>query len=438
MLKHSQFNHIAEVPDTGEWALVNFERNNVERLDALNRRLFDMAPDLPPDMAQVAYWKAAGFLVDDDVDEVGLLRERVTTWVDECAHGSIPTSLEIVVNVTSACNFACPYCFQERRGGHMPQEVQEALVQFVESRLATGRYDHLGIEWFGGEPLLAPDIIDWLSARFMELSQAAGIGYDAMIHTNGYLLDQAMVDFLEARNVRCAVVTIDGMAEAHDATRYLHGGGPTFSRILGNLQAIRTSMFVNVRCNLHEGSMQRFDELCDVIEAIARDNNTNIRCSPSTVVPNSASAARGDTTQPITGDQYERALARSGLPLKMNAFRPVTSPCHIVAGNECIVDDRGDLFVHCKALSADSSRALGNVCQPETVDIETWDDAFAAFALKHCFPDDLPKCLECKILPCCMGVCVMRRLRGDDPDCPRVFADPDSYAIARYREAFGS
>lgn len=107
--------------------------------------------------------------------------------------------------------------------------------RFVERRLASGRYDHLGIAWFGGEPLLAPDIIDELSARFMELAERFGIGYDAMIHTNGYLLDQEMVDFLEARNVRTAIVPIDGMGEAHDATRHLVGGGPTFDVIMGNL-----------------------------------------------------------------------------------------------------------------------------------------------------------------------------------------------------------
>ena len=257
-----------------------------------------------------------------------------------------------------------------------------------------------------------------------------------MIHTNGYLLDQPMVDFLEARNVRCAIVTLDGMSEAHDATRHLHGGGPTFARIMDNLRSIRTSMFVNIRCNLHAGSLPRFGELCDAIDAIARDNGTNIRCSPSTVAPNSASIARGDTTQVITDDQYEWALALSGLPSKMGAFSRVSAPCHMPLGHECIVDDRGDLFLHCKAFSADSSRALGNVCDPKMTRIEAWDAAVSDFVEKHCFPDDQPKCLACKLLPCCMGGCIMRRLLDGEPACPSALADPDSYAIARYREAF--
>ena len=133
MVKHSQFNHIAAVPGTDEWAIVNFGRGNVDRLGTLERRLFDMAPSLPPDMAQVAYWKAMGFLVDEDVDEVGRLREQALSWANDVAYGNVPASFEVVVDVTSACNFSCPYCFQDRRDGHMSSEVQDALVRFVES-----------------------------------------------------------------------------------------------------------------------------------------------------------------------------------------------------------------------------------------------------------------------------------------------------------------
>ena len=56
---------------------------------------------------------------------------------------------------------------------------------------------------------------------------------------------------------------IDGMREAHDATRHLMGGGPTFDVIMDNLRTIRTSMFVNIRNNLHAGSMDRFGDLLD-------------------------------------------------------------------------------------------------------------------------------------------------------------------------------
>ena len=254
----------------------------------------------------------------------------------------------------------------------MAPEVRDALARFVERRLATGRHGHLGIEWFGGEPLLAPEVIDELSSRFMELADRHGATYSAMIHTNGYLLDQGMVDFLEARAVKAAVVPLDGMAEAHDATRHLRGGEPTFERIMGNLRSIRTSMFVNIRNNLHAGSLGGFDELCEAVDAIARENGTNIRCSPSRMHRNEASRARGDTTGTITERQYERALARTDLPAKLKAFVPTLAPCTAALANEAYIDDLGNVYPHCSTYAVDPSRAVGNLLDGDAGGPDAW------------------------------------------------------------------
>lgn len=49
MLKHSQFNHLAQVPGEEEWALVNFHRGTVAKLDSVQKKLFDIAPSLRED-----------------------------------------------------------------------------------------------------------------------------------------------------------------------------------------------------------------------------------------------------------------------------------------------------------------------------------------------------------------------------------------------------
>ena len=160
MPRYSQFNHLARLPGEDVWALVNFAYGTAARLDAAQKATFDIAPALSPGLPLVRSWLRQGFLVEEGFDEVGAVRERVDHAREEIVRGDCKASLEIVVCVTSACNFACPYCFQYRRGGHMAPEVRDALVRFVERRLATGRFDHLGVAWFGGEPLLAPGSID--------------------------------------------------------------------------------------------------------------------------------------------------------------------------------------------------------------------------------------------------------------------------------------
>lgn len=435
MLSYSQFNHMAQLPDEGGWALVNFAHSKVIHLDAVEKALFDVAPELDPGFPLVKLWQARGFLVEEGFDEVACVRRTVDRYREGFAAGVTKRSLEVVVCVTSACNFSCPYCFQDRRGGRMTPDVREALVRFVERRLASGRHDHLGVGWFGGEPLLAPEIIDDLSQRFMSLAERFGVGYDAIVHTNGYLLDQEMVDFLEARNVRTAIVTIDGFGEAHDATRHLADGSPTFERIMGNLRSIRTSMFVNVRNNLHADGLERFEELCAAVDAIARDNGTNIMCSPSRVRPTVAGLARGDVTPTITEEQYERALAKTRLIAELRAFEPIPAPCPAALANEVHVDELGNLYPHCSFFSVGSAYAVGNLLDGAGDD--AWLGALDDLVQQRCFPDNQPKCLACKFLPCCLGGCPVHRLETGEPECPSALFDPDSYAIDRCREAYG-
>nr|MCR5122425.1 hypothetical protein [Ruminococcus sp.] len=46
--------------------------------------------------------------------------------------------LRLTLHVTSLCNFACPYCFQNRRSGNMPKEVKEQILRYAEKRLSEG------------------------------------------------------------------------------------------------------------------------------------------------------------------------------------------------------------------------------------------------------------------------------------------------------------
>ena len=151
------------------------------------------------------------------------------------------------------------------------------------------------------------------------------------------------------------------MAEAHDATRHLLSGAPTFDRIMGNLRSIHTSMFVNVRNNLHADSLDSFDELCKAVDAIARENGTNIRCSPTTMHRNEASRARGDTTRMITESQYEQILAHTDLPTKLKSFTPQPIPCMVTLANEMHIDDLGYVYPHCSTYAVDPTRAVGNL-----------------------------------------------------------------------------
>lgn len=88
-----------------------------------------------------------GILIDEAFDEIGFM-----TYCHNMTKFS-KGALHLVLATTMDCNFACPYCYENRRKGKMSVEVQDAIIQFIEANIKNG--DHkLDVTWYGGEPLL--------------------------------------------------------------------------------------------------------------------------------------------------------------------------------------------------------------------------------------------------------------------------------------------
>ena len=424
-LHHSLFNHLVEVPDGNGWALYNFASGNLERLDIVQKTLFDVAPSLPADSPVVRRWQAAGFLCG--MDEVAYGRKHIHEAILDIACGNGPKPLMLTVCPTAQCNFACPYCFQEPGSTHMTREIQDALVQFVENRLKTNIYHEMRVDWFGGEPLLVPGTIEYLSNKFLDLATRFDIPYKALVHTNGYLLTQKNADLLERCRVTKVIVTVDGDRAAHNSTRHLKGGGPTYDRIMSNLFALHTSMTIHVRCNLHANNVESLDNLRELVENIERRNGTRIRVVPAAVRSHPVPEARGDTTRKIDAGIYGQILKDFGEVERTHAFAPGGTVCPLVRLNELYITAQGEIFPSCHTIAGNPLYALGNVLNDNPID---WKTAAQKLFDDFAFPDEQPRCLACKLLPCCYGGCPEIRCRTGNPECPEILADPDAYVLS--------
>jgi uncharacterized protein len=144
----------------------------------------------------------------------------------------------ISLNVTSACNLGCAYCYADRgrfdgaqRGAMGPATAREA----VDTLLAgCDRSARATVGFLGGEPFLHPtlvhEIVAYASARAAELGQP--IGFSAT--TNGTRLSPA--DHALVRAHRFALtVSIDGGRERHDLLRRNLLGGGTFDDVVAGV-----------------------------------------------------------------------------------------------------------------------------------------------------------------------------------------------------------
>jgi uncharacterized protein len=173
-----------------------------------------------------------------------------------------PRHLNLIVLPTEKCNFRCTYCYENFEVGRMKGWVVEAIKKLLVTR--SGDLDSLSLSWFGGEPLLAKNIVLDISSYATELALAHRIHYAANMTTNGFFLDLATAEALLAAGVNFYQVSLDGYAEDHDSTRLAANGTGTFDRIIGNLRAIRDSdlaLTVLLRCHFSPDSLPKLDRL---------------------------------------------------------------------------------------------------------------------------------------------------------------------------------
>ena len=146
-------------------------------------------------------------------------------------------SLHLVLLPTEQCNFRCTYCYETFENKKMAPPVVAGIKALIDHRSAD--LDLLEVGWFGGEPLLAMDIIADISRHAIQRSAERGFRFAASTTTNGYFLDpETFQKCLESR-IGAYQISLDGAEELHDRSRKLASGAGTFRRIWSNLQQMK-------------------------------------------------------------------------------------------------------------------------------------------------------------------------------------------------------
>ena len=415
----SRYNLSAPIPETGNVAIANIFKGNCAVYTPLELYLLSVLGELDENHPIIERFARRGIICNFD--------ERAVLEVMGRAACAAPGGVNLTICPTMGCNFDCPYCFEEHGRGKMGAQVQDDIVALAERMLDASGSKKIGVSWFGGEPLLAPDVIESLSKRLMALAQERDGEYTAGVITNGYLLTQDMVDMLDSVNVKSAQVTIDGLGPSHDATRHLVGGKPTFDRIVANLRDLEIPFRVLIRHNVHGDNKAEVSELEAFVEALAAESGNDLRYYPAPVSGSAVADERGRQVELLCGSD----ASELGVQQEAGRFRAGRGH-YCGAGNlwSVGVDDEGNLQKCWEAVDK-RAQSFGTA--------HDWDpkDPFATAAnpdnltmflnVSGPVPDD--ECQECVWLPMCVGGCPYKRL-FDRRSCVPFKNDPEAYVLA--------
>jgi uncharacterized protein len=185
-----------------------------------------------------------------------------------------PSWYHMTVVITTRCNLACGYCFQNTEPAPLPvgraparipgaalrDDSTAAILDFCRRQMAERDAERLDLMLFGGEPTLRLD----QCLRLLDGARRIGLANAAMI-SNGTRLGPDAAAALEQAGLRSVQVTLDGDAPVHDSIRTTIGGYGTFFAILRNLEqsAARTTLRWMLRVNLTSQSIGSADALVD-------------------------------------------------------------------------------------------------------------------------------------------------------------------------------
>ena len=114
------------------------------------------------------------------------------------------------------------------------------IKKFVSNELH--KHSKLTVAWFGGEPLLAMDIIEDLSLYFLDICAKLKKPYFSMMTTNGYLLTPKNIDKLKKCHITGYQITLDGLSNTHNRQRVGINGNGTWEQIISNLIYFRDNI----------------------------------------------------------------------------------------------------------------------------------------------------------------------------------------------------
>lgn len=144
------------------------------------------------------------------------------------------------LNVAHDCNLRCGYCFAQTGdfGGErciMPPEIGRAAVDFLIKQSANR--ENLETDFFGGEPLMAWDTVVETVKYARSVEKQHGKHFRFTITTNGILLDDAKMKFINEEMSNC-VLSLDGRRETNDAIRKTMNGGGSYDIIVPKFQKV--------------------------------------------------------------------------------------------------------------------------------------------------------------------------------------------------------
>ena len=219
------------------------------------------------------------------------------------------------IEMTQQCNLRCSYCcysgnYRDRRIHNIkeiPYDTLQRTVDFINAHYDK-KNEEITVCFYGGEALLARKKIEWFVCKLRSIFNDKVI---FSFSTNGLLLTEEVIDWLNTLSNTLVNVTIDGNKMMHDVHRKTLSGKGSYDIIIKNLRNFKNKFpeFYNDRVRFLStvyswNDVLRLAEVWDEEPAI--EGHYPVRISH--IIPNFSDKSRTYDTWDIKDKFYRKAF----------------------------------------------------------------------------------------------------------------------------------
>ena len=291
------------------------------------------------------------------------------------AHALAPNQLALILLPTEKCNLRCSYCYETFEQGRMSDETIQAVKNLIDLRLP--KLDHLTLGWFGGEPLVAADIILDIAGHALDRCREEGVQYyGGEITTNAALLTQDLLDKLAAVEQKKFQISLDGWREGHDRTRRNGAGAGTFDTVWNVLKMLRDSPYPDLDVTLRIHLMpENRDSVLELARQVRQEFGSDSRFAIYLkAIENLGGPQSGSISSLEHVDRASIVAEMAGLLSGMRGVPDPSAPkapkvCYAAKPNNLIVRSNGRI-AKCTVAFEDAKNDIGHVRPDGTLQID--------------------------------------------------------------------
>ena len=358
-----------------------------------------------------------GMIISIEINEISQVEERMLQINED------RNSYRLIVNPTMNCNFKCWYCYETHiKDSKMGIDNVEKTQKFVHKLIEHNKdLQHLRISFFGGEPLLYfKNSVLPLLVYAHEVCKESNIQFNSDFTTNGYLINDEMINYFRIYNIDSFQITLDGSEEYHNKVRFVNSKKGSYKKIMENVKKLISNSFhVSLRINFTKENIDSIDKIIfDIEKSIPIESRQNFTISLQKV------------WQDETED-YRKKINNYRIIMKNLGFQvthsktgdAITYSCYADRRNQARINYNGDVF-KCSARDFTPQNREGILDDDGNINWNYRHDQRFESRLKN------PPCLVCSILPICGGGCSQKALENLGKEyCVNDFDDDKKKAI---------